>query len=492
MITKIIDYYNRSAKIEFIRNKESDTIVIFIHGILSETKDAFSLYEYDGYFWDILKNERPFSSFDFATFSYGRIDWSYMLEFESPLNSPKRLSVELNGMISSYDNVILIGHSQGGLIAKDYATQYNNQQGIFLITLHTPHRNKSLSVMRINNYNWEEKERYKVPHIFCGSIYDNKIVKPDNAFIGCADIKYLSKEQVHGELGHSHLSRSPSKELIELLIKNIYVFNNSGINRMLIDTTKKSIGNSSKIIYIYFSRSKYKLESAKKSISNKITEQPWKYTDYSTAESIVFNGCSINYFLKSFVREKVLKDKQIVIKDIDSSSGENLEDVNNDLCEIAFEKSLFNENPYKDLLFYTSDFPKKSLILNKEFFNIYTHIVNKHKMNSACIDDEDSAYNKSKEKFKKLVSNSIFNELEISNLIGSNKFNDLFLSIVKNIIEEKPKRKLYIIIYEMIKRIFFEEGKVINIRDIECIISRIMRSDGDLYWLDRDIKLAFK
>ena len=361
---KILGYYFRSARLEPILERQSDTIVIFVHGILSKSKDAFKQSGNEGYFWDIIKDVYPFSFFDLAMFSYGKIDVSYILEKEWPINNLTRISVELNGAISKYKNVIFIAHSQGGLLAKTYSSLYCLHQGIFLVTLHTPHRNKSITVMRVNDQEiWDEFASFYVSHMFCGSINDIKIVKPDNAITGCKDLSYISSDTTKKSLGHSHLSQSPDSKLISNLQTHAEIFINSGLNKKYY-MFHENKGTPEKQIEIVFSRSQLKLN--KYSTEDDALVDPWSRPYFpgngiNIPKRVIQKGCSVNYFLRTL---KNLDAGDILISDIDKIYPDDIEKVNKKLNELCFEKMYSEKNPYKKIPFFSIDFSKKSLIIN--------------------------------------------------------------------------------------------------------------------------------
>ncbi|WP_428739359.1 esterase/lipase family protein [Sulfurimonas sp.] len=152
-IGKALQYSIRTNRFKYINNQTNkDTVVVFIHGIFSSTESAFKIKK-NYYFWsELSKKSKIFSDFQLATFDYGYSNPSKLLYTQSPINSLKLLSEELYNYIEHYKNIILIGHSQGGLLAKDFTVRFSYLKSIYLVTLHTPHINNTrMFVMKLEN-----------------------------------------------------------------------------------------------------------------------------------------------------------------------------------------------------------------------------------------------------------------------------------------------------------------------------------------------------
>lgn len=513
----ILDYYFRTAKFDFIRNNDSHTIVVFVHGVLSNSYKAFKLYAHEGYFWDLLKNEPVFCQFDFGLFSYGKIDVSYLLERAYPINNLVKIAFELNGYISDYKNVLFVAHSQGGLLAKAYASLFYEQQGIHFITLHTPHRNKSFSVMRFNGDEiWDKHACYQVPHIFCGSINDRKIVKPDNAFTTLKDRRYLSKDQTKNHLGHSHLSTSPDEKLLGIYFRDIFHFMNSGLSQVFCSTAKPIMGNndSSSTIEIVYSRTPLKFVKINGNYKTTIIiTNPWyELIDQSLAIiqnvnskssgingiiQIKFIGCSVNYFTK-YLSNYFLEHARLKLKDLDFHGSESRSSTNNHLCEWTFENSYSEQNPYKHLPFDSLDFKKGSLIEDKEFLDMFLVILSENKFTISRYykagtykENLKKYYKITTEKYRRDVSSDIYSDCFTDPSIGIENFERILNDIVVSINNFPEKKNYYNKIYEIIKMRFSITRQYVGIRQIEVIISKLMKSDGEVYWMDKYLMQIF-
>ncbi len=73
-------------------DRGSNTIVVFIHGILSRSESAFKVSnDKEMYWWDIIKNDYPFEKIDFAYFNYNRANVPNLLHFQSMFNDAGKL-----------------------------------------------------------------------------------------------------------------------------------------------------------------------------------------------------------------------------------------------------------------------------------------------------------------------------------------------------------------------------------------------------------------
>lgn len=152
--------------IEFTLKNNKNNLILFIHG-LTGGKDTW-LNPTHGYFFDILAKE-PFviENFDIAFFEYyskltnnqtrlEKLKKFFKRTYEKSL---KNISVEELGALlttetrftlDSYDRIIIIAHSMGGLITKSHiinnAKQGKNHKVKLFISLAVPHLGSELAV----------------------------------------------------------------------------------------------------------------------------------------------------------------------------------------------------------------------------------------------------------------------------------------------------------------------------------------------------------
>lgn len=494
----IFRYYFRSPDFEVVQDHKSTTVVVFIHGILSHSKSAFTLTERRGYFWDIVSKFHPFDNMDFGLFSYGKLDISYLLEGDSPYNNLIRISQELHGIINGYDNVIFIAHSQGGLLAKTYASLYYDEQSIFLCTLHTPHRNKSFSVLRFKKIRiWSDLASFRVPHLFCGSVNDNKIVKPDNATLGARCYTYMSTDRSKYALGHGHLCRSPDTEFVEVLINSVYQFHYSGFRKDILvlgNEVTKSASNEIMFSSLKESTDGYTLMEFADFLSPNI--------DFANIlkrhEKIAFINTSIG-FIERLLYEKYRNIvEKIRIIDKDSGPGCAATEINNKLCEEYFS---LGDNPYSSLPFDAFSFGRKSLITNLQFLESLKILCRRKNFNiqdqvleggdrKLCDLYKDCAKAYWDNLVKKVYDACFAGQR--APRIGVVAFGRAIIHAIKKILEDDDNRVEYSVVYELIVKSLSEKGQICDIRTVEIVASNLFRSDSHLYWLDRDVKLVFK
>lgn len=510
----MLGYYFRTANFEFKKLEDNRNIIVFTHGILSHALSAFKLDSQDGYLWNLIENACDVSKFDIGLFSYGKIDIAYLLEGDWPINNLLRLSHELHGYIGGYKNVFLVGHSQGGLLAKTYASQFAKKQGIHLLTLHTPHRNKSFSVMRFNDREiWDGTSCFYVPHIFCASINDNIIVKPDNALDSCYDKRYLSKDTTKHRLGHSHLSSSPDNSLLNLYRLDIHNFIRSGLSREVIDTSDGTKGNpdSDKIIRVLYSRYKDRIEELSASLNpSQIIIQPWLNISKLSLHAykpvpgctVLHVGSSVNYFVRH-INLHYENNIKLEIKDLDTAHPSSLKLANDSLCQRTFEQRYNEKNPYKHIPCDIRDFTKNSLIKCDQFFKIFSNMLfdSKTEMLERAFNTEykkhlSRVYKKAAKQWRRLVIQDIascFSSIQITPAVLEALLSTLVKEIrgIRSGVKTQGKWISYLDVYSLVKKIFHDGGYNIDIFDVEVIVSKLFESEGTFYRLDKFYKILF-
>ena len=507
-------YFLRAANFEYINEVSSDSIVVFIHGILSKSAPAFKLHGKNEHFWDQLTTDDMFTGMDIAHYSYGATDLSYILEQKTPISNLRRLSIELHGYLSEYKNVLFIAHSQGGLLAKNYASLFHDSQGIHLLTLHTPHHNTSIAVMKYNEEDlWDSYASYCVPHIFCASINDNKIVKPDNAHYSCRDKKYLSKDKSKKKLGHSHLSSCPDDELIDLYCEEIFHYRNSGFSYSYPEHTEILADETYADVHIIFSRSGVILDKRKHLHKDgSLVQTPWKELISNDRFSstimtqnflsknkpiIFFKGCSTNYFRKYISRDH---NARIIHDDIDENTPRTTNAVLvEELCDLSMISKIVGPNPYQDILFDPSDFKKGTLIDFPDFMAEFVNQLRAIKFTMRNALQHGSYrrllrlhYENTAKILRRRLSEEIFSEcvLPSRRFCGPVRF-DQFLAEAISTINGMPKRNDYKDIYKIFKTVFIKYSTQFGTREIEVVISKLMRSDGDLFWIDKQVRQLY-
>ncbi len=434
-------------------------------------------------------------------FSYGKIDLSYVLQMDFPFNNLTRIAEELNGYIKHYKDVLFIGHSQGGLLAKTYATLYYKKQGIHLLTLHTPHLNKSISVLRFSKPSfWESEVMYAVPHIFCASINDNKIVKPQNALATCRDKSYISTNERYKKLGHSHLCRKPDDELIKLYSNEIFTFINSGASlqeQIIRDLEPKITSRSYHIVY-----SKDESNNSKSPEKDPKILNPWvnlvainkkehnhEIEHYPT--TIFHNGCSINFFYKYLINTNN-EGCRIKITLLDKDDDNNPDSISNALCRDFLTEG---DNPYINVPFDIYDYRRGSLFEYDEFKNCFIKTISdgaERGRNKEIYENPEytyNAYNATSEHLRRMWSDRICTTLNYFSLVSQIDLNSTISYLTVFLL----KKKLYK--HQEIYRHFNKPANPchkLGLNEFEIVLSYICHSDGIYYWIDPYISQLFE
>jgi len=509
-----LKYIVSTSKLKIEINRNSTTAVVFIHGILSNSKNAFKLQDYSHlYFWDIINQIQIFKSFDMCLFNYGRFNLTNVFQLRSPINSLTKIAYELRDNLKNYSNVIFIGHSQGGLLGKTFATLFSDEYSIYLFTLHTPHENISLSVMKYEyDKEWNEKVSFQIPHTFCASINDTRFAAPKNALHSFTDDFYLSYDSSKLNLGHGHLSSAPDKQLIDKIAANSFYFINSDLENTIFPfnyySNKDFLEENGK--YICFSSSISRIKEYL-NISNKEIFDPSLFSDdpdgikvfdelISSNENIYLNSCSANFFNKYSLRKDY--SNAIGVVDLDAVFEETFDEINLKLCEDSFEYSKSNDNPYSEIIFDPIDFKFlkcKKLIYNFEFRKIFIDVCkeNRYKLSEFVKDKTKfhNGLNRSIKILKDKIFRDIYNKAFFIDGVSDvyyDEFEYCIMKLIGELRDHSISKFRFEVVYEYSRKIFFLKKIYLNLRSLQIVISKIMRSDGQLYWLDRDIKIIHK
>ncbi|AIA76059.1 hypothetical protein FF32_14795 [Halomonas campaniensis] len=268
-------------------------------------------------------------------------------------------------------------------------------------------------------------------------------------------------------------------------------FINSGLNRKFYfypDVEENEHGN----VELIYSRSNLKLK--KHTGKNSSLFQSWGIPYFLGETSVIpneifQNGCSINYFFR------YLKNKSkgcILVSDLDKIHPDKIDNVKNKLYELCFSEENIGQNPYKKIPFFTTDFSKKSLVINDDFFELFLMRLKKKQVKNTDIKGVHEAYGCAVKDYRKIISKKIYCTSLLKKDMSEGKFKAIFFSIINKLLGLPKKKSEYLVVHEIVKKEFYYRKYRINLRDIEAIVSVIMRSDGELYWFDRDVRQAFK
>lgn len=236
--------------------------VVFVHGFMGGLKTWEN--ESGVKFCDLLKSNPGINSkYDFFEFDYftkvnaifesapvqrflGLFDLVKKIGFNPKIKSNRPikqlselLSSYIRGNLNNHDEVIVVAHSMGGLIAKDYILNYvknNGPKPSGYVSIAVPHKgtfsaallpsgvNVNLNEMmplseygdRINS-DWQERKEYLPPSIYLVAIHD-ECVLPTSA------IPYKIKDSEKFIVDHDHLSVCKPSDVNDLSYKFVEKF----------------------------------------------------------------------------------------------------------------------------------------------------------------------------------------------------------------------------------------------------------------------------
>ena len=496
----LFSYQIRAAEFTKVYSRGSKSIVVFMHGILSDCQSAFRVGE-DKFFWDELSNRNPFVDFDIATFNYGFFDVSKLTELANPYNSLDVLTNELHGALLGYDHIMLIGHSQGGLLAREYVCKYHGHtHPCVLITLHSPHKNKSLYVKRLKNpLQWPSQYSFRVPHIVAGSVNDKYFAKVDNIEPYARYESYISHDVSKLSLGHGHLSQDPDNALLEKISTIAHDFVCSGFTRIGYNPRLQSLAQGE----IFYSKSKRRLEEFTTSNSSLIRNIRSKNA-WTNSQNLAVNACSVGNIVRRMSHEI---NKEPAVVDLDYFYDENLSTANDRLCAINSSGGS-NANPYSDIPFDVSQFKKRSLVTNPDFLLLLNDYCKKrgvsirstnHAVDATSVKNAKLAFHQcyvdTIKQLKEQIASELYGQCKNGNKpnkFGIVGFEQYLMDVVSDIQSRDQSQFHYTTIYEVVFKLANQRGYEFVLDHIEKVISRIARSDGELYWLDKDLALIYK
>ncbi|MDE4175539.1 hypothetical protein PXK01_15360 [Phaeobacter sp. PT47_59] len=487
-IPSSLEYWWRTAQIEPKRLAGQDTAVVFVHGLRSHSDQAFRLENgSELFFWDLLKDDFPLSNASFFTFNYGRIEIFHFTEGRSLEQTLANLCQQLHGAISTFRNVIIVGHSQGGLVAKMYACMYgghiSSEQSVLVITMHTPHRNRSMMVMRhTKNKQWLRDDRFFVPHLFCASYADN-IVKPDNAIDSALDVAFTTHDDSFRSLGHSHLNKAPTADLIQRIRRKTAEFLSSGYSHPGIDINSFPKTNYP-ITIIRFSRSKRKIETL---LSDEQIQPTLPGLETQNVYSYAMR-CPV-HVAKRFELMNSSGTERVEVLDLDNYLSSGIFDTVDWVCQEA-------DASYSEILFDPIDFKKDVIVKNKDFFDLFAaelkesgqtlreQIIN----NSLHLTME--IFQQSLGKYWQEIVGDIYNSIQDSRKPKIITFKRV-LEVSTRVCFNKKRFRKQKYLYQVFKREFWNVGWAVELASVDSMIAHLFRTDGEIYRLDRDIENIF-
>lgn len=247
------------GRLNIAYHDKRENLLIFIHGLFGsketwKNKDGISILGllYDG----IIKDHFDIGEFEYRT---NKIKKIYLFEKDQLGidENAELLHSEINIKGKDYKNIILVGHSMGGLISKQYLlNNLENNKVVKYISIATPHRGSSLAkyasyyhnqikellknndyLTMLNNQWTSSQDKLPISYYFFGA-YD-KIVEKDSA-IPFDDAKNIFSFAEN----HSSIVKVDKKNSVYINLKNIleeFIKENNPKKILMINLSKKRI-----------------------------------------------------------------------------------------------------------------------------------------------------------------------------------------------------------------------------------------------------------
>lgn len=144
----------------------NNKLIVFIHGFMGSEKTWENTYINSKLHDFLLENNEIRENFDMALFTYDKCTGFFK---STPIpHLVEFLDSEMKSKCYKYKKIILVGHSLGGIIAKDYILNYKNNVCLYF-SVNSPHNGNSFLLSRILFLN------NQVKNLFSNSKYLKKL-----------------------------------------------------------------------------------------------------------------------------------------------------------------------------------------------------------------------------------------------------------------------------------------------------------------------------
>jgi pimeloyl-ACP methyl ester carboxylesterase len=142
------------------------SLIVLIHGFMGSEKTWVKADGTMPFISQLLEDKEVRDNFTIATFDYHsnlmtffpkvNAMWNYIAGKKNPFNLPiesiaQLLQSQLTYRYDSYENIVLIGHSMGGLVAKRYVLddilKHSTSRVKLYVSLATPHNGSDLATI---------------------------------------------------------------------------------------------------------------------------------------------------------------------------------------------------------------------------------------------------------------------------------------------------------------------------------------------------------
>lgn len=284
-------------KIHYSKNNKN--LIIFIHGLFGSDKTWKNIE--GNKLYDLLYNENSIKdNYDIGEFTYKSKLVSKISIFKKNNLSIKEISEsfksEIDIVAKNYENIILIGHSMGGLIAKQYLIDNlkNNKIKVY-ISLATPHKGSGLAnylkyynhnqiqdLIKNNDYLMELNRQWISSNDFLPECYYfygsyDKIVPKESAIPDpIVDSKYIkSFFYDHNKISKIDKNSTLFIGIVQVLDDFVFKINP---NKIIFTNLSRKRINMDKILEEYTSKEYYLFDSLSKQVRDDIFEVSGEFT----------------------------------------------------------------------------------------------------------------------------------------------------------------------------------------------------------------------
>jgi pimeloyl-ACP methyl ester carboxylesterase len=126
LVVAFDDQAQNMATSEYIRQSNNDSVIIFVHGVLGDSRDTWTNTSTNAYWPSLMKNDPYFNGFDIFVVDYPSdfLQSSYTVD---ELVEVMRRDFDSAGIFAKYKYVYFLCHSMGGLVVRGFLTRFQKR-----------------------------------------------------------------------------------------------------------------------------------------------------------------------------------------------------------------------------------------------------------------------------------------------------------------------------------------------------------------------------
>jgi pimeloyl-ACP methyl ester carboxylesterase len=115
-----------ASRSHYVRQAGKDSVVVFVHGVLGDSRSAWTNENTKAYWPDLMKGDPYFNDFDIFVVGYPSSFFhsSYTVD---ELVDVMRRDIDGDGVFTKHKHVYFLCHSMGGLVVRGYLTRYQRK-----------------------------------------------------------------------------------------------------------------------------------------------------------------------------------------------------------------------------------------------------------------------------------------------------------------------------------------------------------------------------